>query len=61
MARQKLNKRKEQIIQIMIAIIAFFVFAIVAIIILPIAILSYAYTQLEIRSREFRKRLKEKL
>ncbi len=61
MVRQKLGKRKEQIIQILIAVIAFIAAVIAMIVILPIAILSYAYTQLEIRTRNLRKKLKEKL
>jgi len=52
-----LDKRKEQLIQILIAVIA----AITIIIIFPIALIAYSYTQLKIRSRELRKKLKDAL
>ena len=61
MVRQKLGKRKEKIIQILIAVVAFIIVSITMIIILPIAMLSYLYTQLKIRTRAFRKKLKEML
>jgi len=53
-----LNKRKEQIIQILIAVVAFFVFAIAAIIIVPMSFISYSFTQLKIRTRKLRKKLR---
>jgi hypothetical protein len=56
-----LGKRKEQLIQVLIAIIAFVIASLAIIIILPIAVISYACTQLKIRSRTLRKKLKEKL
>jgi len=56
-----LGKRKEKIIQILIAIVAFIIASVAMIIILPIAMLSYLYTQLKIRTRAFRKKLKETL
>jgi len=54
-----LGKRKEQLIQILIAIIAFIVASLTLIIILPISAISYVYTQLKIKSRTLRKKLKD--
>ena len=61
MGMQKLDSRKEQIIQVLIAIIAFFVFTLAIIIILPISIVSYAYKWSKIKLRSARKKLKDML
>ena len=56
---QKLGKRKEQIIQIFITVFGFTAAAFILVLLLPVAAISYVYTQLKIKLRTLRKKLKD--
>jgi hypothetical protein len=61
MAMQKLYNAAKQLSYRFLSIVLFIVCALVVIIVAPVIFISYLCTQLKIRTRTLRKKLKEKL
>jgi hypothetical protein len=61
MAMQKLSNAAKQLSYSLLSIVLFIIGVLSMIVIVPITVISYSYTQLKIRSRVLRKKLKEKL
>jgi hypothetical protein len=61
MAMQKLSNAAKHLSYSVLTVILFIIGVLAIIIITPIIVVSYAYTQLKIRSRELRKKPKDTL